>query len=92
MGLNAAVQERLCRLHLQHPARTMFNLGWRTGLTFVGSSRSAPVPEPICASLRSVAPGQGEPLLDQNLPEILSADIDAGESAPVAVLAMPLDL
>jgi hypothetical protein len=51
MGLNAAVEERLCRLHLQHPARTMSNLGWRTGLTFVGSSRSAPVPEPVLTGL-----------------------------------------
>jgi hypothetical protein len=55
-------------------------------------SSPAPVPDPICASHRSITPGQGEPLLDQNLPEILAADIDAGEGAPVAILAMPLDL
>jgi hypothetical protein len=61
------------------------------GALFLCSS-SAPVPEPICASLRSITPGQGEPLLDQNLPEIPATPVDPGEGATVAVIAMPLDL
>jgi hypothetical protein len=55
-------------------------------------SLPAPVLEPIRTSLRSVAPGQGEPLLDQNLSEIPATHVDAGEGTPVAVLAMSLNL
>jgi len=50
------------------------------------------VPEPICAGLWSVAPRQGEPLLDENLAEVPVTDVDAGEGASIAILAMPLDL
>ena len=61
------------------------------GALFLCSS-SAPVPEPICAGLWSVAPRQGETLLDENLAEVPATHGDAGEGASIAVLAMPLDL
>jgi hypothetical protein len=39
-------------------------------------------------SLWSVSPGQGEPLLDQNLPEIPVTAIDPRQGGPVAILPM----
>ena len=61
------------------------------GALFLCSS-SAPVLETIRAGVRSVSPWQREPLLDENLAEVLATDIDTGEGASIAVLAMAHDL
>jgi hypothetical protein len=53
---------------------------------------STPVPESVCSSLWSIAPGKSKPLLDENLPEVPASHVDAGERAAVAVLATMLDL
>jgi hypothetical protein len=41
--------------------------------------------------IRTIAPGQREPLSHQDIAEVPAADIDPRQGPPVAVLAMALD-
>jgi len=50
------------------------------------------VPGALFLGRRAVSPGQRQAFLDQDLANILTADIDPRQGAPIAVFAAPLDL